>query len=855
MKTLQFLMALIFVPFLTLAQTSFDPEQYQQFLQQNQNLEYDQLLAEHSPATPYFSRTVVDTDLARFAYLDSAQIKLGLTQDERTHLQNHHFVVTQRLSYGSFGQAFHAVYANDLPVFVSSDAVLQALHRSYDTILIDLELGILQPKLQKLVRYLYDSFPQLVTKYQGIATLDTSLADVDLYVTILQSLVEGSEQAPHLPISQNVDEVWKAIQAENYQEMPLFSNRPRQIDFSQFRVRGHYASSFWRHGHEVTLKNYFKAMMWLGRIGFYLTPPPRNPWEPSWTKFEIRRMVLDAVLLNKLVGLAQQSESLRQMDKIIQFFVGESDNLTPDELEGILSKEKILDPLSLLDSATYDNLERALKSAPYAQQKILGNILKVDPYTAHPDTLPVSFRLFGQRFVVDSYIFSNLVYDHIVFKGQKIWRPMPDPLDALFVLGNDDALPLLQHEMETYHYASQAAALRYLVEAYDADFWSLSLYNTWLQCIRELNPKTGTEGIPFFMKTTAWHQEKINTQLASWAELGHDNLLYAKQSYTGATGCSFPRSFVEPYPAFYRQIARFAAKGQAYFSEFTESKFDRAPRMAAYFKRLGEVTDTLAILSEKELRGETFSEAEKFFLKKMLFESTLSGAPPYDGWYADLFYNPEDAALRDFIIADVHTQPTDEQGNPVGRVLHVGVGKVTLGIFLAPAADEFHQPTAFVGPVFSFYQTITKNFKRLTDQVWADSVKEGNLPAQPDWVNVFLTDAKGKALPPGRELPGVEFTGVEEPVAPVPQKFSLWPNYPNPFNPATTIAFELPRKMHVTLTIFDLEGHVVARLLDKTLPAGHTSVRWNARGVSSGVYFCKIKAGKFQATQKMVLLR
>ncbi|NOX89993.1 MAG: DUF3160 domain-containing protein, partial [Calditrichaeota bacterium] len=116
----------------------------------------------------------------------------------------------------------------------------------------------------------------------------------------------------------------------------------------------------------------------------------------------------------------------------------------------------------------------------------------------------------GQRFIVDSYIFSNVVFDRIVFKGEKIWRPLPDPLDAMFVLGNDDALPLLKEELTNYKYASQLAALRFLVDSYDTAFWESSLYNVWLNAIRALNPPENRDGFPFFMKTAAWRQNKLN---------------------------------------------------------------------------------------------------------------------------------------------------------------------------------------------------------------------------------------------------------------------------------------------------------------------------------------------------------
>ncbi len=857
MKSLIYFLLLFFLSFPVRAQSTFSLQQYRQFLQQNQNLEYDQLLAAHSPKAPYFSATTVDTNLSRFAYLDSVQQKFGLSSGEKALLRRHHFVVTERLSYESFGQAFHAVYANDLPVFVSTDAILQAVHRSYDAILIELEIAFLRPKLQVLADSLFAVFPQLAARYQGKATLDTALADVDLYVTILQSLVQGSPATPHLALPAKVKEVWTAIQKEQYTALRLFSDRLQNFDFSQFKVRGHYASRFFYLGNFISLKNYFKAMMWMGRIGFLLTPPVSNPWEPDWTPSEIRRMNLDAFLLNELLKQSGQQKNLTTMDHLLRFLVGESDNLTPDEWDHLLSAVGVTEATDLLNAAVYDSLQKTLRIAGFAQQKILGNILMANPYAAQPDSLPVSFRLLGQRFVVDSYILGNLVYDRIVYHGEKIWRPMPDPLDVLFVLGNDDALPLLKNDLQTYHYAAQAAALRYLIESWDATFWQQSLYSTWLECLRQLNPASfsDSDNGPFFMKTTAWHQEKLNTQLASWAELRHDNLLYAKQSYTSYTGCSFPRSFVEPYPAFYRQIALFAQKGHTFFAGFENEAFEEASRFVAYFQRLGEIADTLAILSQKELQGKIFTKAETIFLKKMLFESMVSGAPPYSGWYADLFFNPEDAALKNFVIADVHTQPSDANGSPVGRVLHVGVGKVNLGIFLTPAANPNRNPTAFVGPVFSFYQTITRRFKRFTDQEWADSVEQGILPARPDWAHVFLTDADGKAFPPGRELPGVLYTAVSEPQPQRPARFKLWANYPNPFNPATTFVFEIPRKSRVSIAVFNIRGEEIAQVFEKELPAGRHTVRWNASGLASGVYFYHVQAGKFRATKKLLLLK
>jgi hypothetical protein len=79
--------------------------------------------------------------------------------------------------------------------------------------------------------------------------------------------------------------------------------------------------------------------------------------------------------------------------------------------------------------------------------------------------------LLGQKFLIDSYVFSEVVFDRIVYEDQKIWRPLPDPLVAMAALGSEDALALLETELEKYKYASNMAALKYLIDAYDEEFW------------------------------------------------------------------------------------------------------------------------------------------------------------------------------------------------------------------------------------------------------------------------------------------------------------------------------------------------------------------------------------------------
>jgi hypothetical protein len=97
-----------------------------------------------------------------------------------------------------------------------------------------------------------------------------------------------------------------------------------------------------------------------------------------------------------------------------------------------------------------------------------------------------------------------------------------------------------------------------------------------------------------------------------------------------------------------------------------------------------------------------------------------------------------------------------------------------------------------------------------------------------------------------------------EPIIPV--IFALHQNFPNPFNPITTLNYGLPKDSDVRLTIFDMLGHEVTTLVHSNQKAGFKSVQWDAtdsmgRPVSAGVYIYQIEAGEFVQTKKMVLLK
>lgn len=89
----------------------------------------------------------------------------------------------------------------------------------------------------------------------------------------------------------------------------------------------------------------------------------------------------------------------------------------------------------------------------------------------------------------------------------------------------------------------------------------------------------------------------------------------------------------------------------------------------------------------------------------------------------------------------------------------------------------------------------------------------------------------------------------------IPELYWLSQNYPNPFNPLTNIKFGLPEQSNVKLTVYDILGREVGRLLDKELKAGEYDVTWDASALASGVYFYRLEAGKYVETRKMVLVK
>lgn len=832
----------IYAPVFAQGGSSFDIDAYKLFLASHQNMSSEQLRSMYSAGS--FAEGAA-TIFSASLYSDSIRSKYKLTDHEKSLIEKHGFMVTERLRCASFGKAFGEIFHNDLPVFVSTDAILHAIHMSYDEILKRVEEDILIAKLDLLLARLHTQLPALVLRYASNSAMKQQLIDVDVYLTIPRILL-GNPVAPVFTESAaGVDALLDLIKAEQPQEYKLFSTTLRFIDFSQFTVRGHYTQS-------EPLKKYFQAMIWLGRTEMYLMAPVNST--PPQTDEDIQRQTIDAVLLAEAAQGGNAYPLLEEIDSIIRFFVGESDNVTLPNIRTLIQATTTDSASQLLDVPRWKDFQDTLKQKSFAFQRILSQIIISDP-TSPDDIRPASsFLLLGQRFIIDSYVTGSVVYDKIKFQDKKVWRALPSSFDVLFSLGNNAAAQLLETELAAYHYASNLAALRYLIDSYEAEFWKSTLYNNWLNSIRVLNPPVDKTTFPRFMQTAAWWQEKMNTQLASWAQLRHDNLLYAKQSYTGGVICSFPESYVEPIPEFYGAVKAFASTAAERFESIRFTDLGTKDVIVEYWKYLRDVVDTLGTISQKELAKTPLSERDKEFLRRMLYLRGICG-PEYDGWYYRLYYTSETGFTKqDFVVADVHTCPTDAAGNMVGWVMHAGTGPVNLAVVTTEVADG--RTISFIGPVMSYYEHVSTNFKRLTDEEWKTMYAVAP-SMRPAFVNLYLADSTGSSKGEGPSL----VTGVEvrPPQAQSPTSLVLGQNFPNPFNSSTIITFIIPEALtnsQAELAVYDVQGRLVKRLLSQRMPAGNYATRWdgtmeNGLVAASGVYFYHLIVGSQRQIGKM----
>jgi hypothetical protein len=643
--------------------------------------------------------------------LDGAELAL---------LAKNGFVISDKKRYPGFVYGYETVYAEDLPVFVSADSIMHAVHRSYDDMLKAVEVERLVPELGALL----DSMrTRLAKKTDGLDA--QAIGDADVFLAVAKALLGKS--APAMVAGGDASTAAALVAGANAatgaDDIELFG-LPSHYDFSQFKPRGHYVGT-------PALEQYFRAMIWLGRTELPIIHVDENTGKSRF----VRRQLNLAVALRRLMDDAAFAR-WKLVDATIRAFVGEPDSMSPPQIDTLLTDLGAAD-LAALAALPDQTIAQKIVDGGYGKQAISSQIIINGPGS----TLPLSsvWLFLGQRYVVDSHVFSNVVFDRVNY-ADKTMRMLPDPLDVAYAaLKNDQAVSLLGDGLTKYGYASDLETMRVLVDQYDGTFWHANLYNEWLGALRALSPTadvaSATSGLPAVARSAAWGRRVINTQLASWSELRRDTILYAKQSYSSGNTCEFPDAYVDPYPAFFAALESFAEKGSALADTLVAgSTSPLATGVKTYFLHLGEVSHTLREMAEHQRTGMPHTAAHLAFINETVKIQRVCGAATAEGWYPKLFFNGGKSTEFDPTIADVHTAPNDETMAKRGLVLHVATGYPRLMVVTIDTCDG---PRAYAGVVSAYHEKVTTDYRRLNDQEWAQELSQGPAADVP-WMNDLI---------------------------------------------------------------------------------------------------------------------
>ena len=711
-------------------------------------------------------------DPTRVAYFERVQKALGLTPEEEEIYRRTGMVSVDHGQRSTMADSYLAIFRSDLPVLVTTDSILHALHRSFDAILVELEVGHIAPTLETILEAAHERLRTEVAALPGGRASD-SASDVDLYLTVARdllidpqtseetraALMRGRVPGPNcdapanfsLPACQAataarlsrelkihtlfgqdpaVRDILKRIATLVPDELPIYGGR-RAVDWSQFKPRGHYANT-------PALRRYFETMMWLGRadLGFHLGEPAAG----SASKIDVPRERRDALIVADLLRGAGKLDALGGIEDLLAYLVGASDNATPADVAAALARAGVTGLAPLEDRATFDRVAAQLTSG--RRQQIPSQLIEGVEKGGSAAKLPGLFQLFGRRFVLDSFVLSKVVLDAITFRGEPMQRTMPSGLDVMAAWGDDEAVRLLRPELEQYGYAANLLAARTLVKEQPAASWDATTYDVWLDALSKLSRAPGKGAVPEVMRSPEWRRKELQTRLASWAELRHDTILYAKQSYGAGILCKYPAGYVEPYPAFFARVAFLVDELARRLAKASLS----AKRLESFLSTFSSRVRQLQRLAEKELAAKPFDAEEKKLLEDTIHVTVSGGcgrpSNVYTGWYPTLFYSGVPDSWEP-TIADVHTDVSS------GQALDVGVGDVD---FLVVAIDNRGDRAAYVGPVYSYYEF--PSVDRLTDEQWRDEIRAGKLPARPAWTAAFQPAARLRqmVLPPAKPL-------------------------------------------------------------------------------------------------------
>ena len=676
-------------------------------------------------------------DLDDIENLEQASKAFGLSDGQLEMLQHNGFVVVDGGAVSDISLPYRQVQQAGLPIFVTSDTLLHLYHVQFGQLLKEIEEEVFYENVTALSLAMAE---RAALQYQafGNATLKEAARRNLAFFAVAARLLDAG-RVPSSVADMVTAELDSIAAHDGYHRSAIFGY---EEDYSQYVPRGHYTSS-------ERLERYFRALMWYGRMAFLLkggTPyGPAQPYLVSERNATIATMqaALVATGLPQVeVGDGTGWDVWQRVYAVTSFFVGTADDLTPNDYMRCLN-ETYGDRFnaSMLANASmirqfkgclaqlpgpriYGGTGRCEIAPPFTREKLDGALAKT-----------AGLRFMGQRFVPDSYMFQQLVSPEVgMYTGsldgnESTWpftvgmtmagpaRCFPRGLDVMAVLGSQRAEDILHSDGDTAYagdnrsYDGQLMMLRDTFDGFNVSEWNRNLYWSWLYALQPLLQEYG-DGYPSFMQTRAWQDKQLNAALASWTQLRHDTILYAKQSNTFVTtGMPSAEGYVEPAPRLYARLQSLVNMTRQGLDAFGLLDGEGETRLDALHGMLGRLFD----LAKKELEGTPFDSADKQFLGSFVrsLNRTVDGV--------------NERGRRLPMVADVHTD-----GN-TGQCLEeaVGYADVVIVAYMLPDGTIM----AGAGPMYSYYEFKQPVAERLTDEGWLDMLEQP--PARPEWTSSF----------------------------------------------------------------------------------------------------------------------
>jgi hypothetical protein len=497
---------------------------------------------------------------------------------------------------------------------------------------------------------------------------------------------------------------------------PLFEQYQDNIveDYTQFGPRSHYAKN-------VILRDYFRAMMWFGRINFLVKSP------------ELTRDAANMVTM-------MSDDQIQQWEYIYNpttFFVGQADDLTITDIKKAIT----ITGFSMTDESTeaITRLQEELNT--YSNPLIMSSVV-ISPSVSGTSKEDLQnstkgFRFMGQRTTPDAFIFSSLTQGDEApdpVTGQKL-PSTPTALMVSTLMGDVVSKDLLNSWIATNApnsdkvLANKIASLQTYFDGVSKEQWTQNIYWSWLHTIKSLfNSEKDKTGYPMFMKKDSWSTKSTQAFLGSWTELKHDTLLYSKQSYAelGAGPGeeteipAVPKGYVEPNIEFFDRLialVNMTNEGLTKFNLIPESFQSRNSsfvNMLNFYKKIAVA----------ELQNTTISDDD--------FEQLRLSAYSLD----QLLQAPDsqvqlESNARSAIIADVHTDVKKNQ------ILYEADG---IPNYIYVAVKDANGTRLTKGLVYSYYEFTNPAGARLTDTTWqkwnySSTIK---MLKMPDWNKALI---------------------------------------------------------------------------------------------------------------------